>query len=462
METGGDSAARAWSAIAARLEIDLSDAAFQTWFAAAVPSALSPDELSVLVPNDFTRAWIEGNLIDRVASAAREVLPEGVDVRFSVGENAASFAAAERRDVAERDPQRSSTHPVAAKSPPQVREGLLLPKYTFDDFVIGPSNRFAHAAALAVAEAPGQAYNPLFIHGPTGLGKTHLLQAIGRYVGEQLPELRIHYVKCESFTNEFVEHLQRKSIDRFKARYRSYDLLLIDDIQFLAGKQSTQEEFFHTFNSLYEAGGQLVLSSDRPPKEIGTLEERLRSRFEWGLITDVQPPDLETRTAILRTRAFREGAVLRDPSVLEEIAQRVSTNIRELEGALTRVLAYASLNGEPIDHELVREVLRGQFGEPARLITIEDVQRAVADAFHMAVADLRSSSRAQQVVRPRQLAMYLCRELTDASLPKIGVRFGNRDHSTVHYAVTKIGRQMKTDRQVLNLVQDLSAQIRAS
>ncbi len=457
METGGGAAARAWSAISSRLEVDLSDAAFQTWFSAAVPSGLTADELRILVPNAFTRAWIEGNLIDRVADAASGVLPEGVDVRFTVDSRVDTVPEAPARESA--GGEAPSPRPGAL---PAVRERLLLPKYTFDDFVIGSSNRFAHAAALAVAEAPGQAYNPLFIHGETGLGKTHLLQAIGRYVSEQLPDLRIKYIKCESFTNEFIEHLQRKSIDRFKARYRSYDVLLIDDIQFLAGKQSTQEEFFHTFNSLYEAGGQLVLSSDRPPKEIATLEGRLRSRFEWGLITDVQPPDVETRTAILRTRARREGAILEDESVLEAIAQRVSTNIRELEGALTRVLAYASLNGEPIDHDLVRDVLQGQFAAPARLITIEDVQRAVAESFHVTVADLRSSSRAQQVVRPRQLAMYLCRELTDASLPKIGVRFGNRDHSTVHYAVAKIGKQMKSDRQVLNLVQDISAQIRAN
>ena len=455
MTTGGNSAARAWGEISAKLEDGLTQSVFQTWFSSAVPAELSEDELSILVPNDFTRAWIEGKLSGEVSDAARTVLPDGIGVRFHVNDACSPSAPAESEAAA--PPRHSLERPTS----PQQRERLLLPKYTFDDFVIGASNRFAHAAALAVAEAPGQAYNPLFVHGPTGLGKTHLLQAIGRYVHEQLPELRVQYVKCESFTNEFIEHLRRKSVDRFKARYRSYDVLLIDDVQFLAGKQSTQEEFFHTFNSLYEAGGQLVLSSDRPPKEIATLEERLRSRFEWGLITDVQPPDLETRTAILRTRARRDGVQLRDESVLEAIAQRVSTNIRELEGALTRVVAYAALNGEEIDHDLVREVLRGQFGEPARIVTIDDVQRVVADAFHLTIADLRCSSRAQQVVRPRQLAMFLCRELTDASLPKIGMRFGNRDHSTVHYAVKKIGKQMKTDRQVLNLVQDLSATVRA-
>ncbi len=290
--------------------------------------------------------------------------------------------------------------------------------YTFDHFVIGSSNRFAHAAALAVAETPAQSYNPLFLAGSTGLGKTHLLQAIAHYVLEEHAGLRVRYVTCEAFTNDFIDALQEKRLEQFKGRYRAYDVLLVDDIQFLAGKQRMQEEFFHTFNTLYESGSQIVLSSDRPPKDISPLEGRLRSRFEWGLIADIQPPDLETRVAILLKKAHRDGITIADRDVLTAIAQRIQTNIRELEGALTRVVAYASLNGVPITVDLVRDVLHDQFPEGARLVTVEEIQKVVADHFRLTIADLRSDRRTQNVVFPRQIAMYLCRDLTDLSLPE--------------------------------------------
>jgi chromosomal replication initiator protein len=335
------------------------------------------------------------------------------------------------------------------------------PKYTFDLFVIGSSNRFAHAAALAVAEAPAQAYNPLFIYGGTGLGKTHLLQAIGHYVREHSRGLTTRYVTSETFMNDFINSLRDKRIEGFKQRYRTYDVLLVDDIQFLEGKERIQEEFFHTFNSLYEAGRQIVISSDRPPKEIATLEARLRSRFEWGLLTDVQAPDLETRIAILRKKVNIDRIKVHDAEVLTFIAGRVSTNIRELEGALTRVVAFSSLTGRPMTVELAESVLRDVFPQgEAPEVSIARIQETVSDRFGLSVSELCSAKRSQAVAYPRQVAMYLSRELTDSSLPKIGKEFGGRDHTTVIHATSKIATLIREDRSVYNLVQELTARIK--
>jgi len=351
---------------------------------------------------------------------------------------------------------------MVQRIPTRPESGGFKAKYTFDSFVIGSSNRFAHAAALAVAEAPAQAYNPLFIYGSTGLGKTHLLQAIAQYTAEHSRDLSARYVTSETFMNDFINSLRDKRIEGFKQRYRAYDVLLIDDIQFFEGKERIQEEFFHTFNSLYEAGRQIVISSDRPPKEIATLEERLRSRFEWGLITDIQPPDLETRIAILRKRVTTDRIEVAEPEVLTFIAGRVSTNIRELEGALTRVVAFSSLTGLPLTVELAEQVLRDLFphGEETPAVTIGRIQEAVSDRFGLSVTELCSPRRSQAVAYPRQVAMYLSRELTDASLPKIGKEFGGRDHTTVIHATTKITRLISEDRSVYNLVQDLTARIK--
>jgi chromosomal replication initiator protein len=335
------------------------------------------------------------------------------------------------------------------------------PKYTFDSFVIGSSNRFAHAAALAVAEAPAQAYNPLFIYGSTGLGKTHLLQAIAQYTAEHASSLTARYVTSETFMNDFINSLRDKRIEGFKHRYRNYDVLLIDDVQFFENKERIQEEFFHTFNSLYESGSQIVISSDRPPKEISTLEERLRSRFEWGLITDIQPPDLETRIAILRKKVKTDGITVPDGEVLTFIAGRISTNIRELEGALTRVVAYSSLADEPMNTELAQLVLKDVYpqGELAQ-VSIRGIQETVSDRFSLSLEELCGDKRSQNIVYPRQVAMYLSRELTDSSLPKIGKEFGGRDHTTVIHATSKIARLIKEDRSVYNLVQELTARIK--
>ena len=356
--------------------------------------------------------------------------------------------------------------PLAAQPAPATGPGeptaRLNPKYLFDTFVIGASNRFAHAAAVAVAEAPAKAYNPLFIYGESGLGKTHLLHAIGHYARSLYPGTRVRYVSSEEFTNEFINSIRDGKGDSFRKRYREMDILLVDDIQFLPDKESTQEEFFHTFNTLHNANKQIVLSSDRPPKQLVTLEDRLRNRFEWGLITDVQPPELETRIAILRKKAVQEQ-LNAPPEVLEFIASRISRNIRELEGALIRVTAFASLNRQPVDLGLTEIVLKdlipgGEDSSPE--ITAPAIMAATADYFGLTVDDLCGSSRSRVLVTARQIAMYLCRELTDLSLPKIGAQFGGRDHTTVMHADRKIRALMAERRSIYNQVTELTNRIK--
>jgi chromosomal replication initiator protein len=354
------------------------------------------------------------------------------------------------------------TKPPAGPAPTSTGGNSLNAKYTFDTFVIGSSNRFAHAAAVAVAEAPAKAYNPLFIYGESGLGKTHLLHAIGHYARSLYPGTRVRYVSSEEFTNEFINSIRDGKGDAFRKRYRDVDILLVDDIQFLASKESTQEEFFHTFNTLHNANKQIVLSSDRPPKQLVTLEDRLRNRFEWGLTTDVQPPELETRIAILRKKAVQEQ-LNAPPEVLEFIASRISRNIRELEGALIRVTAFASLNRQPVDLGLTEIVLKdlipgGEDSSPE--ITAPAIMAATADYFGLTVEDLCGSSRSRVLVTARQIAMYLCRELTDLSLPKIGAQFGGRDHTTVMHADRKIRALMAERRSIYNQVTELTNRIK--
>ncbi|GAA3478845.1 chromosomal replication initiator protein DnaA [Streptomyces yanii] len=383
----------------------------------------------------------------------------------------------ERHDMPDPQPQHrqggpgtgrpgGATGPMGAQPAPAPGPGephaRLNPKYLFDTFVIGASNRFAHAAAVAVAEAPAKAYNPLFIYGESGLGKTHLLHAIGHYARSLYPGTRVRYVSSEEFTNEFINSIRDGKGDTFRKRYRDVDILLVDDIQFLASKESTQEEFFHTFNTLHNANKQIVLSSDRPPKQLVTLEDRLRNRFEWGLTTDVQPPELETRIAILRKKAVQEQ-LNAPPEVLEFIASRISRNIRELEGALIRVTAFASLNRQPVDLGLTEIVLKDLIpgGEDlAPEITATAIMAATADYFGLTVEDLCGSSRSRVLVTARQIAMYLCRELTDLSLPKIGAQFGGRDHTTVMHADRKIRALMAERRSIYNQVTELTNRIK--
>ncbi|MFD9813194.1 chromosomal replication initiator protein DnaA [Streptomyces sp. NPDC059080] len=409
----------------------------------------------------------------------RGQMPEHPGAQRSEGRNPYD-PQAQRRDAAERQSGRhagpgsslpapsGAPGPLAAQPAPATGPGeptaRLNPKYLFDTFVIGASNRFAHAAAVAVAEAPAKAYNPLFIYGESGLGKTHLLHAIGHYARSLYPGTRVRYVSSEEFTNEFINSIRDGKADAFRKRYRDMDILLVDDIQFLASKESTQEEFFHTFNTLHNANKQIVLSSDRPPKQLVTLEDRLRNRFEWGLITDVQPPELETRIAILRKKAVQEQ-LNAPPEVLEFIASRISRNIRELEGALIRVTAFASLNRQPVDLGLTEIVLKDLIpgGEDAAPeITATAIMASTADYFGLTVDDLCGSSRSRVLVTARQIAMYLCRELTDLSLPKIGAQFGGRDHTTVMHADRKIRALMAERRSIYNQVTELTNRIKNS
>ena len=439
-----------WNEVACRLKGALNETTYRTWFAEAEGTELSDDAFVLGVPNDFTREWIEGHFLGLIGAAVRDVTGQERRVALSV---------TERMPVAAPMPTAAETVPRQPGSA-SVDSGMN-PKYTSDLFVIGSSNRFAHAAALAVAEAPAQAYNPLFIYGGTGLGKTHLMQAIAQYVAEHSSDLSVRYVTSETFMNDFINSLRDKRIEGFKQRYRTYDLLLVDDVQFFEHKERIQEEFFHTFNSLYEAGSQIVMSSDRPPRDIATLEERLRSRFEWGLITDIQPPDLETRIAILRKKVKTDGIHVPDPQVLSFIASRISTNIRELEGAMTRVVAFSSLTGRALSVELAEDVLKDVFpqGEAAE-VSIRRIQELVSERFQLSMDELCGDKRSQNIVYPRQVAMYLSRELTDSSLPKIGKEFGGRDHTTVIHATSKIARLIKEDRSVYNLVQELTARIK--
>jgi len=444
-----------WNDVAARLRGALNETTYRTWFGEVGAIELDAESFVVSVPNDFTREWIEGHFLDLIRAAVRDAGGPGVRVRFQIAEQAPAGPVA-----ATGVPAASRTMPAEQTTRADIVG--INPKYTFDSFVIGSSNRFAHAAALAVAESPAQAYNPLFIYGHTGLGKTHLLHAVANFVTDHGGGLTCRYVTSETFMNDFINSLRDKRIEGFKQRYRTYDVLLIDDVQFFEHKERIQEEFFHTFNSLYEAGRQIVMSSDRPPREISTLEERLRSRFEWGLITDIQPPDLETRIAILRKKVWSDHIEIRDPELLTFIASRVSTNIRELEGALTRVVAFSSLTGRPLSVELAQDVLKDVFpqGEGAQQISIERIQELICERFGVTQDELTGDRRSQNIVYPRQVAMYLSRELTDSSLPKIGKEFGGRDHTTVIHATSKIARLIREDRSVYNLVQELTARVR--
>jgi chromosomal replication initiator protein len=352
------------------------------------------------------------------------------------------------------------TPPGRSPEIPPGEHARLNPKYTFDTFVIGSSNRFAHAASVAAAEAPAKAYNPLFIHGGSGLGKTHLLHAIGHYTHRLYEGSRVRYVSSEEFTNEFINSIRDGKADGFRRRYRDIDVLLVDDIQFLENKEQTQEEFFHTFNTLHNSDKQIVISSDRPPKQLTTLEDRMRSRFEWGLLTDVQPPELETRIAILRKKAAQEGLAA-PPEVLEFIASKISTNIRELEGALIRVTAFASLNRQSVDLDLTGQVLRDLVpSTEVPEITAGSIMSQTAAYFGLSVEDLCGTSRSRVLVTARQIAMYLCRELTELSLPKIGQQFGGRDHTTVMHADRKVRALMAERRSIYNQVHELTSRIK--
>ena len=434
------SVAEVWAEALRRMEGQLNKPTLESFLKIMRPIGLDGDVFVFTVPNRFSKDWVEQRLLGVLRGALRATLGRSVEVRLSIIEVPVT---------------QNAPAPAVPRAPLRVPEGLhLSPKYTFDTFVIGAGNRFAHAAAIAVAEAPARAYNPLFIYGGVGLGKTHLLQAIGHRV-LQAGLARVAYVSSEKFTNELINSIRDDKTLDFRQRYRHVDVLLIDDIQFLAGKERTQEEFFHTFNTLHEASHQIIITSDRPPKEIPTLEDRLRSRFEWGLIADIQPPDLETRIAILRKKAENEGILVPD-GVAEFIAQRVPTNIRELEGALVRVVAYASLTRSTVSVELANEVLRDLLpAARSRVVTIQAIQLSVAEFFGLRVEEMRAKRRTKGVAFPRQVAMYVARELTDASLPRIGEEFGGRDHTTVMHACQRVREALKRDAHLAATVKRL-------
>ena len=437
-----------WDEVRSRLRGTLNNQTYKFAFAGARPLALDEGRLVLAVDSELLRQWIRQRYLPLLRDALFEV--RGQDLQVEVVVEAPS-------GDAEAPPAEPDEAPARALSP---RRPLgLQPRFTFEAFVTGPSNRFAHAAALAVAEQPARAYNPFFVYGGVGLGKTHLLHAIGHFAAANHPELSVTYVSVETFTNEFINALRDGGIRSFKDRYRSTDVLLIDDIQSLQGREQTQEEFFHTFNALHDSGKQVVISSDRPPKAIATLEDRLRSRFEMGLITDVQPPDLETRIAILQKRVRADRYEIHEPEVLPFIAGRVSTNVRALEGALTRVVAHGSISGRRITVDLASEVLADLFPAEDGLLSIDLIQGEVCRYYSVSHAELTGDKRTRRIVRPRQVAMYLSRELTDASLPAIGRAFGDRDHTTVMYAVQKVADQMAGEGEVLTAVQTLTGRL---
>ena len=451
--------AEVWEQVLERLRGALNSATYKLTFERARALGVDDGRFRIGVETEFARGWIIQRYVSLVQDALFEVL--GNDVAVAV-EVVAPPAGTAPTQMPQPEPVVAQPAPDPAIAPRPEGGGLatrLQGRFTFETFVVGPSNRFAHAAALAVAETPARAYNPLFIYGGVGLGKTHLLHSIGHYTAENHPGLSVRYVSVETFTNEFINALRDGGIRSFKDQYRSTDILLIDDIQMLEGREQTQEEFVHTFNALQESGKQIVISSDRPPSAIKTLEDRLRSRFEMGLITDVQPPDIELRIAILRKRVMTDGYQIRDTETLSYIAARVSTNVRQLEGALIRVVAHSSISGRPVTVELAQEVLVDLFPAGAGGVRIDLVQEATARHYGISLEELVGDRRTKRVVGPRQVAMYLSRELTDASLPAIGRAFGGRDHTTVIYAVQKVTRQMSDEGSVYEAVQALTVSL---
>lgn len=450
-----------WHAILSELENHLNKPSIETWFKNINPVSMQNNTFVIEVPNDFTRNWLIKHYYKILISSLHKIFKEDYKVHFILKQDAGVGNIAEPK-ISE------STNikdiPVKNKSSVTQKTGFkdlssvckwLNPKYTFNSFVIGSNNRLSHAASLAVAETPSQAYNPLFIYGGVGLGKTHLLHAIGHYVISHNISERVVYLSSEKFTNQFINAIRDNKTVEFRNKYRNIDVLLIDDIQFLAGKEQTQEEFFHTFNALHENSRQIVISSDRPPKEIPKLEDRLRSRFEWGLITDINPPDLETRIAILRKKSQNEGIFIPD-EILTFIAQKIETNIRELEGALVRIIAYASLEDKHINLEFAKESLKDILSKNKKnQINVDMIISTTASYFKISAQEIKSRRRPQKISLPRHIAMYLCRELTDCSLIKIGEAFGGKDHSTVIHAHRKISGDILHDEDLLQSVKDI-------
>lgn len=429
-----------WEDVLNLIKVELTEVSFNTWLKSIEPISLTDDEIVLGAPNDFTKGILEGRYFNLIRNAINQITGSNYNIKFIIpGEEV----------------QPLPPSPKEVENEDILNKSKLNPKYSFSTFVTGKSNEFAHAASVAVAEAPAQTYNPLFIYGGVGLGKTHLMHAIGHYILSQNPNAKVVYVSSEKFTNELINSIREYRNEEFRNKYRNVDVLLIDDIQFIAGKEGTQEEFFHTFNALHDANKQIIISSDRPPKEIPTLEDRLRSRFEWGLITDIQAPDLETRIAILRKKANLENMEIPD-DVMLLIANKIQSNIRELEGALIRVVAYSSLTNKAITEELAEEALKDIISNNKPVeITVDLIKDKVSKRFDIRMDDFNSKKRTRAIAYPRQIAMYLTRELTDLSLPKIGDEFGGRDHTTVIHACEKISTDMVSDHQLRNKIDNI-------
>ena len=445
-----------WDKTLEQIESKLSTPSFETWFQPTEILGIQKNTALIEVPNEFAKDWLETRYSKLIKESLLEITDNSYEIKFIIPEMEDEILLEEEsppQNNEQEDQEETTTNKVQAD---------LNSEYTFDTFVIGSSNQFAHAASLAVAEAPAKAYNPLFIYGDVGLGKTHLMHAIGNYVLSHNPNLQIMYLTSEKFTNSLINAIKDDKTMEFRNEYRNIDILLVDDIQFLAGKERTQEEFFHTFNALHEANKQIIISSDRPPKEIPTLEERLRSRFEWGLITDIQKPDLETRIAILKKKATLEDIKLPN-DVIVYIANQFTTNIRELEGALIRVVAYSSLSNKKITVDLAKKALQNMIneanGSANREITVNLIQKIVADYYDISIDKMKSKRRTRAIAFPRQIAMYLSRELTDLSLPQIGKRFGGRDHSTVIHAYDKIKNKINDEKQFKGIIDTLLEKI---
>lgn len=439
-------ASKIWDTILEYTKQEIEERAFENWFTQTSLASITEDNIVIEVPSNFFKDWIYDHYRDILNVAILKTIGKAIPIQFEV-----KAPSPNKKTIL---PQQISE----IQRPPHKKLFYLNPRYTFEGFVVGPSNRFAHAATMAIAESPAKAYNPLFIYGGVGLGKTHLMQAACHYISEMDKNMKLFYTSSESFTNELINAIQHRTMTKFRDKYRHVDVLLIDDIHFIAGKEATQEEFFHTFNALYDAHKQIVLSSDRAPKTIPGLEQRLVSRFEWGLVTDVQPPDLETRIAILKKKAERTSVALPE-DVVFFIAEKVKSNIRELEGALIKVVAYSSLENKKITLALTKEVLKDLLLGGSKHISIESIQKTVADYFDIKTSDMKAKKRSKQIAYPRQIAMYLARELTNATLPEIGERFGGRDHSTVIHACDKIQKDLKRNQNVKNLLNKLSMQV---
>jgi chromosomal replication initiator protein len=448
-----------WKNILATLKDEVNPQIFNTWFGTLNPVALDDKHLTLEAPHAFIRDWIEENYLATLIAAARGISGEDLSIRIEINEPAPS---ASTPATAPPPTASAPTTTETSAPPPPVQvnnHSALNPKYTFDTFVVGSSNQFAHAATLAVAEQPARSYNPLFIYGGVGLGKTHLMHAIGNHARSRNPEIRLCYLSSERFMNELINSLRFDRMPQFRETYRNMDILLVDDIQFIAGKERTQEEFFHTFNTLFDSHKQIVVSSDKFPREIPDLEERLRSRFEWGLIADIQAPDLETKIAILEKKADLAGWTLPQNAALF-LAENTGSNIRELEGYLQRVTAFAAFaRTKVITTELVQDALKNFLEQKKKVITVDDIQKKVSSFFNIKISDIKSKKKNKVFIQPRHTAMYLIRQLTDLSLPEIGRHFGGRDHSTVLHAIQKLDNIVLKDPDFANTIDQLTREL---